>query len=233
MLTMRFRAKIQALTRRQSNLYATGKKMASRHLVRAKTDGHIFSRPNKHRAINTAVQILIDRSQSMEEDKRIKIALQTGLAAGIALQSIPGTSCAAAAFGAMGGEITPLTFHGESFRETASFYDKVLPVTDTPMGEALLWGYAQLVRRREARKILLVITDGEPYTVKCVTGDQWAEYQSATRSVAKRIESSDTELYAIGIDTPVTGMFANAVNIQKVSDLPQLVFELIGNRIAA
>ncbi len=100
-------------------------------------------------------------------------------------------------------------------------------------GEALVWAYNRIARRPEERKILIVISDGDPaagYFTKGESADYYGHAVLATHleKVTKFIEDrTPVELVAIGIQNDVRRFYKNAVVIQNPSQLaPVLIGKL-------
>jgi cobaltochelatase CobT len=87
-------------------------------------------------------------------------------------------------------------------------------------GEALLWAHERLLGRTEARRILMVISDGAPVD-DCTLSANPANYlEQHLRRVVNWIESkSDVELVAIGIGHDVTRYYKQAVTITDAEQL--------------
>ena len=87
-------------------------------------------------------------------------------------------------------------------------------------GEALEWAYRRMLARREARKILMVISDGAPRDDSTLKENPPKYLQKHLRDVITMIEKhKKAELLAIGIGYDVTEYYGRAV---KVSDVKQL-----------
>ena len=87
-------------------------------------------------------------------------------------------------------------------------------------GEALLWAHNRLLARQEARRILMVISDGAPVD-DCTLSANPANYlEQHLRKVVNWIETkSDVELVAIGIGHDVTRYYKQAVTITDAEQL--------------
>ncbi len=87
-------------------------------------------------------------------------------------------------------------------------------------GEALLWAYERLQQRREARRILLVISDGAPVDDATLSANRPGYLDRHLREVINRIESDHaTELTAIGIGHDVTRYYRQSVCLKDVTRL--------------
>ena len=87
-------------------------------------------------------------------------------------------------------------------------------------GEALLWAHSRLVGRPEARRILMVISDGAPVDDTTSSANGGAYLERHLREVIGHIENrSPVELIAIGIGHDVTRYYRRAVTIVDVEQL--------------
>ena len=87
-------------------------------------------------------------------------------------------------------------------------------------GEALRWAFNKMSRRKEDRKILMVISDGAPVDDSTLSTNTSDYLESNLKKTVKWIESkSNIELLAIGIGHDVTRYYNKAVKITDVQDL--------------
>lgn len=87
-------------------------------------------------------------------------------------------------------------------------------------GEALLWAHQRLLGRAEARRILMVISDGAPVDDTTSSANGGAYLERHLRDVIAQIEQrSPVELIAIGIGHDVTRYYRRAVTIVDVEQL--------------
>ena len=87
-------------------------------------------------------------------------------------------------------------------------------------GEALEWAYKRGLKRTEARKILMVISDGAPVDDSTLSVNPSNYLEKHLRSVIAMIESQDSvELIAIGIGHDVTRYYKRAVTITDAEQL--------------
>ncbi len=93
-------------------------------------------------------------------------------------------------------------------------------------GEALLWAYSRLAARSEARKILMVISDGAPVDDSTLSVNAGHYLERHLRTVISEIENhSPVELIAIGIGHDVTRYYRRAVTIVDVEQLGGAITE--------
>jgi cobaltochelatase CobT len=87
-------------------------------------------------------------------------------------------------------------------------------------GEALKWAYNKVLRRKEERKILMVISDGAPVDDSTLSTNASDFLENNLKQTVKWIEkSSSVELLAIGIGHDVTRYYNKAIKIADVQEL--------------
>jgi cobaltochelatase CobT len=87
-------------------------------------------------------------------------------------------------------------------------------------GEALSWAYNKILKRKEQRKILMVISDGAPVDDSTLSTNPSNFLENNLKQTVKCIEkSSSVELLAIGIGHDVTRYYNKAIKIADVQDL--------------
>ena len=87
-------------------------------------------------------------------------------------------------------------------------------------GEALIWAHQRVIGRPEARKILMVISDGAPVDDSTLSVNSGHYLERHLRQVISEIETaSPVELIAIGIGHDVTRYYRRAVTIVDVEQL--------------
>ena len=87
-------------------------------------------------------------------------------------------------------------------------------------GEALKWAFNKMSKRKEDRKILMVISDGAPVDDSTLSTNTSDYLENNLKKTVKWIENkSNVELLAIGIGHDVTRYYNKAVKITDVQDL--------------
>ena len=87
-------------------------------------------------------------------------------------------------------------------------------------GEALKWAYNKMNRRKEDRKILMVISDGAPVDDSTLSSNASDYLETNLKKTVKWIENkTNIELLAIGIGHDVTRYYDQAIKITDVQDL--------------
>lgn len=97
-------------------------------------------------------------------------------------------------------------------------------------GEALMWAHQRLIGRPEARRILLVISDGAPVDDSTLSVNSGHYLERHLREVITEIETkSPVQLIAIGIGHDVTRYYKNAVTIVDVEQLAGAMVEQLAD----
>jgi cobaltochelatase CobT len=97
-------------------------------------------------------------------------------------------------------------------------------------GEALKWAYNKILKRKEERKILMVISDGAPVDDSTLSTNTSDFLENNLKQTVKWIEkSSSVELSAIGIGHDVTRYYNKAIKIADVQDLGDVMINQLTN----
>ena len=201
----------------------SGTRMDTKRLWRVRTgDTRLFEKRIEGQKQDTAIQLLIDRSGSMKH--RIGIASDAALAVALAMDGVQGitTSVAAFPYTSKGNsdDVLVLSQFGESFRKIASRFPAVGVQGGTPMAEAMLWGGYNLHATRNVRKILFVVTDGEPDDL------------DGAKQVIGTLGKSGVEVMGLGINTVVGHLFKTAGMIGDLNDLAPAIFGMLQEALA-
>jgi len=87
-------------------------------------------------------------------------------------------------------------------------------------GEALKWAYNRILKRKEERKILMIVSDGAPVDDSTLSTNTSDYLENNLKQTVKWIEkNSFVELLAIGIGHDVTRYYNKAIKIADVQDL--------------
>ncbi len=87
-------------------------------------------------------------------------------------------------------------------------------------GEAILWAYSRLKKRKEERKILMVISDGAPVDDSTLSVNSGDYLEKHLKKIVKFVESKDdVEILAIGIGHDVSRYYNRAIKITDVQEL--------------
>ncbi len=97
-------------------------------------------------------------------------------------------------------------------------------------GEALKWAYNKMYKRKEERKILMVISDGAPVDDSTLSTNTSDYLESNLKRTVQWIETkSNIELLAIGIGHDVTRYYNKAVKITDVQDLGDVMINQLSD----
>lgn len=181
----------------------------------------IFYQRSESKGVNTAFHILLDSSGSM--GSRIKLATAACYSVAKAL-ALNGINIGVTAFPALtdGDKSTPavlpLIHHGEKVHSKI----QVQARGTTPMTESLWWVLQQMSELREQRKILLIVSDGEPDDV------------SGTLEAIKKGRKYGIEFYGLGICAPeIKGILPQQSRVVATLDeLPSAMFAMLREAVA-
>ncbi len=97
-------------------------------------------------------------------------------------------------------------------------------------GEAIMWAYSRLKKRKEERKILMVISDGAPVDDSTLSVNSGDYLEKHLKKVVKFVESKDDiEVLAIGIGHDVSRYYNRAIKITDVQELGDVMISELSN----
>lgn len=222
----KIRASLQGLI--QSSRYErpvnkrSGNRIDGRKLVRlSQGDSRIFERRTHKQAPNTALHLLVDASGSMNnrvsQNSTITlahIAMDSAVALALALEGISGVNPAITRFPHGDTDnVNPLLKHGQKVRPHAAAFSAVTN-GGTPLHTALWYAAASVMATREDRKVIMILTDGEP------------DDYDAAKSVIRRCEATGIELVGVGVCIDTSYLFDHSICINNVSDLRSELFRI-------
>lgn len=220
-LRTRLLSLLQATKTKRRKTSRRGRRLNGRKLVRIKQNNpNIYKSVSREKGMNTSVQILLDRSISMENS--MELASSSCLALASSLDSLNGLNVAAAAFPGRQHDVEPITLMHERVATTASRYPSIRASGGTPLLPALMWSAHQLLNQKEERKVLLIITDGAPFEMDlCI-------------DVIERLNKSGIEVLGLGIDTQsIVKLIPNSRCIKSVDQLASSMFDMFKEQLAA
>ncbi len=221
-LKTRLQSMLQSVLLKRSRISRRGR-LDTRQLHKvAVSDPRMFIKAEEKQGFNTAVHILIDCSGSMR--RRMELTSQVCYALAKALDSINGINVGVTAFpadrpvvnGRENTDITaihPVVRHGE--RIHTRFHTRASGCT--PMGESVWWVLQEMLPLTESRKIILILTDGDPDNL------------SNTIEAIGLGRKLGFELYGIGIKTGSIKSILphSSCNIQDLSGLAPAMFGIM------
>ncbi len=97
-------------------------------------------------------------------------------------------------------------------------------------GEALNWACNKMIKRKEDRKILMVISDGAPVDDSTLSTNSSDFLETNLKNTVKWIEDrTNLELLAIGIGHDVTRYYNKAIKITDVQDLGDVMINQLSD----
>ena len=93
-------------------------------------------------------------------------------------------------------------------------------------GEAITWAFNRLKKRKEERKILMVISDGAPVDDSTLSVNSGDFLEKNLKKIVKFIENkSEVEILAIGIGHDVSRYYQKAIKISDVQELGDVMID--------
>ncbi|MEI8574167.1 VWA domain-containing protein [Methylomonas sp. LW13] len=216
---------VQSQTLNRSQHACRGRRMDGKRLHRLPLgETKVFQRKQAKSAPNTAIHLLLDKSESMGYQvtdsqgqpigSRMPIALEATLALALAFEGIPGVNPGVTAFpGIQDDSVFRLLEHGQRVNARTGAFS-LAATGSTPMTEAIWFGAASLLGCREPRKVLMVMTDGQPNDTL------------STLELLQRCRDSGIETVGVGLGLDVSHLFPIAITINDLSELRAQLFEL-------
>ena len=97
-------------------------------------------------------------------------------------------------------------------------------------GEAISWAFSRLKKRKEERKILMVISDGAPVDDSTLSVNSGDFLEKHLKRIVKFIEGqSDIEILAIGIGHDVSRYYNRAIKITDVNELGDVMISQLSS----
>lgn len=176
----------------------------------------VFVMESPRAGVSTAVHILLDCSSSMD-GAAMEVARQSCYAVARALEGIKGVTPAVTLFPAScySDSVFHLVRHGQKVHDNF----RVSAMGDTPLAPALWRLMLEMSGLKEQRKIILVITDGVPNSVK------------ATIHALEQCKLLGLEVYGIGIMLGAIRMLLpdTSETIWKLDELAPAMFGILQN----
>ena len=221
----KLRGLLEAKRKDRKKTGRSGKRFSSKNMHRlACKDTRVFTRKIQHKALNTAVHILLDRSDSMD-GRDIELACEACYSMALALKNLQFVKLAVSAYSGNYGRgidrckiLSMKEF--ESSLETKKFV--VGAGGDTPTGEAMMYAAYSLAFQKEPRKIIFVVTDGLP--------NGWLN----VGDVEAWLRRYGVEVFGIGIgggSKDVVDVFRDSIHVDKVEDLADALFDTMQRKV--
>jgi cobalamin biosynthesis protein CobT len=197
----------------------------------------VFKNKIDNKVLDASITVLVDMSGSMSGDKAYYALASTLLVNEVcSTLNIP-IEIVGFSDGYDGrGDIQPLMFLYKSFSDLKVNEDQLKEyfacssdyMVGNPDGENILWAHNRLIKRKEKKKLLIVMSDGSPAGTKHKSG-----VHTFTEKVIKEIEATKTvDIYGLGLaSNSVTYYYkANSV-VDNPAQIPSKLLELIERKV--
>lgn len=223
-LSSRLRGLLQARDLKGAAPGMAGNRIARQRLHRIRTgEARLFLKKEPDKAVNTAIHLVVDNSSSMQENQRFCISREVVLGLYRAVSTVRGVNPAVTVFPAYypypknrGRTVIPVAgilSHGQRL-ESQLLYPRE-PYGQTPLAAAVRYGANCMANLPEPRRIMVILTDGEP---DCVV--------DAGEAIQRAMEFN-IEVACLGIEELVCPeIFPNFEIVKNADDLPEKTFNL-------
>lgn len=208
-------------TRRQ------GRSIDAKRLAQVRVgETRIFRKKEPVQSVNAAFQILLDGSGSMEKDGCMQRAEEAAVAVLSALETIPHVSTGAMVFPRMVNRkvsVGVLKRHNQPFR--VAIAENRFGMTaegGTPLAEAIWPAAGELLYAKGERKVMMIVTDGDPNSVE------------EARDMVERCTASGIEVFAIAFGRINTSKLNTVYGknwkfLASVDQLRNALYEVVRN----
>ena len=217
---------IEGQQRNRTRLRDHGNRMCQRRMQNGMFgNSEVFLHQRHQRQKTAAIHLLLDASPSM--NSRIDVAVEATMAIGLAIERIRGVNLAVTRFpvdqrhGAVlyDDDVQPLIASGESIAANADRFN-IGTMGGTPMADAMWYCCHQLLAQKEDRKILLIVTDGQPNN------------EESVKELLKTVLPAGIEVMALGIrEQSVKRLFPVAESIDDINQLSNAMFQMVGTAL--
>lgn len=208
---------LQDLKRRPFLRAASGAKVAASQVWKLKRlgDVRVFKKRAPASGIDAAVSILLDRSDSMQ-DNGFEAAVEVVHAFILALQRISGVRTSLDIFPGTVAASEQVLEYKQNLNAVSKRLRSITPAGGTPTGTALATRLELLLATRAEKKVIVVVTDGQPHY----------EELPLAHAVIARALAQGVDVIGIGIGIEVGHLFPMSINVREVGDLPDALTEL-------
>ncbi|CAB4132842.1 CobT, cobaltochelatase, CobT subunit [uncultured Caudovirales phage] len=192
----------------------------------------IFKNKIENKILDAAITVLVDMSGSMMGEKA-----HYALASTLLVNEVCSTlNIPVEIVGFTDSGYFPLMFIYKGFSDLKVNQDNIIEyfacssrfMTGNPDGENILWAHNRLVKRKERKKLLIVMSDGSPAATKGIHG--LGEF---THQVIREIEDSKkVDIYGLGLCSRAVTYYYKANSIvHEPEDIPNKLIELIERKL--
>jgi len=211
-------------------------RISSKNLWKARRpiyDQDVYKKRVQKLDMSTAVTVLCDFSGSMSGDKAIH-ASKAGVILHEAIYPV-GIPVELLAFSERGA--VPYHLIIKDFAERVNDSDVIVDRFSSGVrymgsnddGSSILWAHNRLLRRKENRKVLIVLSDGSPASAR---GGHGGEVRLAKEVIATIQDRSPVEIYGIGImDTNVKLFYKEYSVINSAEQLEEALLSIVKSKL--
>jgi len=197
----------------------------------------VFKNKIENKILDAAVTVLVDMSGSMNGTK-----VQYALASTLLVNEVCSTlNIPVEILGFTDGynasmEIAPVMFVYKNFSDLRIDNERIkgcfsmssLFMYGNPDGENILWAHDRLVKRKEKKKLMIVMSDGSPAATKSSIG-----LENFTLKAIREIEASkNVDIYGLGLCSNAVEYFYKSRSVvNNPEDIPSKLLELIERKI--
>jgi len=197
----------------------------------------VFKNKIENKILDAAVTVLVDMSGSMGGSK-----VQYALASTLLVNEVCSTlNIPVEILGFTDGynagmDIAPVMFVYKNFSDLKIDNERIkgcfamssLFMYGNPDGENIIWAHDRLIKRKEKKKLLIVMSDGSPAASKSSVG-----LESFTLKAIQEIEASkNVDIYGLGLcSNSVEYFYKSRSVVNNPEDIPSKLLELIERKI--
>ena len=196
----------------------------------------IFKNKIENKTLDAAITVLVDMSGSMSGDKAFYALASTLLVNEVcSTLNIPIEILGFTDGPTFDGHV-PVMFIYKGFNDLKMDEDHLKNyfalssnhMTGNPDGENILWAHDRLIKRKEKKKILVVMSDGSP-----AASAGGSDISGFTKKVIQEIEKSKTvDIYGLGLCSDSVEYYYKSHSVVKQPDeIPSKLLELIERKI--
>ena len=197
----------------------------------------VFKTKIENKTLDAAITVLVDMSGSMGGDKVYNALASTKLVNEVcSTLNIPLEMLGFTDVNESGKASDPLMFVYKSFSDFKVSNDSLEKyfsmssnyMEGNPDGENILWAYDRLVKRKEKKRILIVMSDGSPAASRGMRG-----ISTFTHQVIEEIEKAKlVDIYGLGLcSDSVKDYYKSHSIVNEPQNIPSKLIELIERKI--
>ena len=226
-LQRKLRTSLEASRRSKHYLSRSGQRFDQKRLCGIFVgNNRVFKRRDEKRLASASVVLLIDRSGSMSKMSYydassgkpvtgIQTARQAALGLALTIDTFTHVELAGMAFPGQSADVIDIQSFGQTARATSGRYGGLLGNGGTPLAPALQYAAQNLLARQNERKIIIVLSDGEPTNPKLV------------EDTIESCKRSNIELYGLALTSNALARYIeDTVYLKDAQSLPDTLFGL-------